>query len=142
MPTIARRTLAQSTSCVVCQKRWTRFSSATTRGIAATMSDGSGTMKRLMIPARIATSTAATQDTVGKLHGLCQVVRDEQRGLLQLLVDLQHAITEEKPRLLIEGSEWFVHEQDPRLRRQRARKGDTLAHTAGELGRITSLEAR
>jgi len=42
------------------------------------------------------------QDAVGKLHRLGDVVGDEQRRLLQLLLDLQHLIAEQKPRLLVE----------------------------------------
>ena len=47
MPTTASSRLAHSTSCVVCQKRCSTFSSAMMRGIAARICDGSGTMKRI-----------------------------------------------------------------------------------------------
>ena len=81
------------------------------------------------------------QDAVGELHRLGDVVGDEQRGLLELLLDLQHLVAEQQPRLLVERGERLVHQQDLRLRGERARHRDALAHAAGQLGRIAPLEA-
>ena len=57
MPMPASNRLAHRTSCAVCQKRCSTFSSTMMRGIATMISEGSGTIKRLTIPARIASST-------------------------------------------------------------------------------------
>ena len=51
--------LAHRISCAVCQKRCRTFSSTTIRGIAARISEGGGTMNRLMAPVRIRSSTSA-----------------------------------------------------------------------------------
>ncbi len=66
---------------------------------------------------------------------------DEQRGLLQLLLDLQHLVAEQQPRLLIDRGERLVHQQDLRLGRERARHRHALAHAAREFGGIAPLEA-
>src|SRR6476646_3922706 len=61
------------------------------------------------------------QHAIGQLHRFRDVVRDQQRRLAQLLVDLQHLVAEEKPRLLVERRERLVHQQDARFRRKRSR---------------------
>ena len=81
------------------------------------------------------------QDAVGELHRFGDVVGDQQHRLIELLLDLQHLVAEQEPRLLVERRERLVHQQDFRLRRQRARHRHALAHAAGQLGRITLLEA-
>ena len=81
------------------------------------------------------------QHAVGELHRLGDVVGDQQAGLLQLVLDLQHLVAEQEARLLVERAERLVHQQDLRLRGERARDRDALAHAAGELGRIAPLEA-
>ena len=63
------------------------------------------------------------------------------RRLLELLLDLQHLVAEQEPRLLVERGERLVHQQDLRLGGERARDRDALAHAAGQLGRIAALEA-
>jgi hypothetical protein len=68
-------------------------------------------------------------------------VGDEQAGLLQLMLDLQHLVAEQQARLLVERAERLVHQQDLRLGGERARDRDALAHAAGKLGRIALLEA-
>src|SRR6266550_2257317 len=55
------------------------------------------------------------QDAVGELHRLGDVVGDEQRGLLELLLDRQDLVAEQKPRLLVERRERLVHQHDLRL---------------------------
>ena len=82
------------------------------------------------------------EHAVGELHGLGQVVRDEQRGLLQRLLDLQHLVAEQQARLLVQRGERLVHQQDARLGGERARDGHALPHAAGQLGGIAALEAR
>ncbi len=64
-----------------------------------------------------------------------------RHGLLQLLLDLQHLVAEQQPRLLVERGERLVHQQDLRLGRERARDRDALAHAAGQLRGIAALEA-
>ena len=66
---------------------------------------------------------------------------DQQRRLLQLLLDLQHLVAEQQPRLLVERRERLVHQQDFRLGGERARHRYALAHAAGEFGRVVFLEA-
>ena len=61
------------------------------------------------------------QDAVGELHRFGEVVGDQQRGLLQLLLDLQHLVAEQEPGLLVERGERLVHQQDFRLGGERAR---------------------
>ena len=65
---------------------------------------------------------------------------DQQRGLLQLLLDLQHLVAEQEPRLLVERGERLVHQQDLRLGGERAGERDALAHAAGQFAGIAVLE--
>ena len=81
------------------------------------------------------------QDAVGHLHRFGDVVGDQQRGLLELLLDLQHFVAEQEPCLLVERGERLVHQQDFRLGGEGAGERDALAHAAGELAGIAVLEA-
>ena len=81
------------------------------------------------------------QDPIGQLHGLGDVVGDEQRRLFELLLDLQHLVAEEEPRLLVERRERLVHQHDGRACRQRPRHRHPLAHPAGQRRRVAALEA-
>src|SRR5205807_1820669 len=78
---------------------------------------------------------------VGELHGLGDVVGDEKRRLLELLLNLQDLVAEEEPGLLVERGEWLVHQEDFGLRGQRARHRHALAHATRQLRRIAPLEA-
>jgi len=80
------------------------------------------------------------QNAVGHLYRFGDVVRDQERRLLQLLLDLQHLIAEQKSSLLVERGEGFVHQQDFWLGGERSRQRHALAHAAGELPRISVLE--
>src|SRR5262249_32097390 len=80
-------------------------------------------------------------DTVGYLPRLGDVVGNEKGGLPQLLLDLQPLIAQKQPRLPVQRGEWFVHQQDLWLRRQRARHRHALPHTPRQLGGIPPLEA-
>ncbi len=60
---------------------------------------------------------------------------------LQLLLDLQHLVAEQQPRLLVERGERLVHQQDFRLGGERAGERHALAHAAGEFAGIAVLEA-
>ena len=57
MPNTPTRMLAENASEIVSTKRDSTFSSMTMRGKAMKISDGIGTMKRLIRPSRINTST-------------------------------------------------------------------------------------
>ncbi len=81
------------------------------------------------------------QHPVGELDRFGQVVRDEERRLLQSLLDLQHLVAQQEARLLVERGERLVHQQDPRLGGERSRDRDALAHAARQLGRVAPLEA-
>ena len=81
------------------------------------------------------------QDPVGELHRFGDVVGDQQRRLLQGLLDLQHLVAEQQSRLLVERGEGLVHQQDFRLGGERAGERDALAHAAGEFDRMPVLEA-
>ena len=66
---------------------------------------------------------------------------DEKDGLVQLLLDLQHLVAQQQPRLLVERGKRLVHQQDLRARAQRAGDRHALAHAARQLGRVALLEA-
>jgi hypothetical protein len=68
-------------------------------------------------------------------------VGDQQHGLLELLLDLQHLIAEQQAGLLVERRERFVHQHDLRRGGERARHRHALAHAAGQFRRIAPLEA-
>src|SRR5262249_7753489 len=80
------------------------------------------------------------QDAVGELHRFGDVVRNDQRGLLELLLDLQDLVAEQEPRLLIERRERLVHQHDLGLRREGARHRHALAHAARKLSRVAAPE--
>src|ERR1019366_8048555 len=90
---------------------------------------------------RLAGPVRHHQDAVGHLHRFGDVVGDQQRGLLQLLLDLQHLVAEQQPRLLVERGERLVHQQNFWLPRPRAGGRHALAHAAGEFAGITVLKA-
>lgn len=81
------------------------------------------------------------QHAVGELHRFGQIVGDEQRRLLECLLDLQHSVAKQEPRLLVQRCEGLVHQQDSRLGREGSSQRNALAHAAGKFGRKASLEA-
>src|SRR5882724_8958580 len=62
---------------------------------------------------------------------------DSGAGLTPQLQDL---VAHEKPRLLIEGAEGFIKQDEARLQNQRTGDADALAHAAGELSRVGPRE--
>ena len=90
---------------------------------------------------RLAGPVGHHQDAVGHLHRFGDVVGDQQRGLFELLLDLQHLVAEQEPRLLVERGEGLVHQQDFRLGGERAGQRNALAHAAGQFAGIAVLEA-
>src|SRR5690242_21828227 len=69
-------------------------------------------------------------------------MRDEHDRRPSLLPDRKQLLLHDASRLRIEGAERFIHEQNVRRDRQRARDRGALLHAAGELARIGVLEAR
>jgi hypothetical protein len=80
-------------------------------------------------------------DAIGELDRFCNVVGNQHRRLLQLLLNLQHLVTEQKPRLFIQRRERLVHQKDFRLGCERAGERNALAHATGQFVRITVFEA-
>jgi hypothetical protein len=81
-------------------------------------------------------------DAVCHVHGLVDVVRDEEDRDAVLLLHPQDEILEVSARLRVDGGERLVHQQDRRLVGERAGDRDTLLHAPGELPRIVVDEAR
>ncbi len=67
-------------------------------------------------------------------------MRDHNDGLAPALPDTLNVAIEMLARQRVESSEWLVHKQHPRIRRQRARQGHTLAHAAGQFVNVGMLE--
>ncbi len=86
--------------------------------------------------------------TAGTHHGdhraepdrLVDVVRDEDDGLAQLLLDAQQFLLEALAHDRVDGGERLVHQQHRRVRGERAGDADALLLTAGELVRVTARE--
>ena len=66
---------------------------------------------------------------------------DEQRGLRELLLNVQHLVAKQKTRLLVERREWLVHQQDLGPKRKRSGDGNALPHAARKLKRMMPFEA-
>ncbi len=99
MPNTATSTLADSASVIVSRKRDGTFSSITTRGNAMMISDGIGTMKRLIRPTRMSTSTArisTASEPSPSAHGEPAGFAERQRGA--------HAVPPDSPPPCGEGS--------------------------------------
>src|SRR5204862_526559 len=111
------RMLAENASLAVSRKRCSTCSSTTTRGKAAMMSDGIGTMKRLIRPMRIRSSTSA------------------------MITTNENSPSAAGAQLVLASATALIHQQDLGLRGECARHGHALAHAARKLRRVTSLEA-
>ncbi len=75
-------------------------------------------------------------DAVTETHGLVDVVRDEDDGLLDLRLQAQHLVLEVLPHHGIDRAEGLVHQQDRRIGGERASDPDTLLLTARQLCRV------
>ena len=75
-------------------------------------------------------------DAIGQARGFADVVGDEDDRLAPFLPDLLDIAVELLARHGVERGERFVHQQDPRVRRQGAGQGDALFHSTGELMHI------
>ena len=65
-----------------------------------------------------------------------QVVRDEQVGQLQLLLQIHQQVDDLRLHREVERRHRFVEHQKRRIERQRARQADPLALAAAELMRV------
>jgi hypothetical protein len=75
-------------------------------------------------------------DLVRDLQGLILVVRDENTGHMQLVVEIAQPGPQLFPYLGVECAEWLVQQQDFGFHGQGAGEGDPLALAAGELAGI------
>jgi hypothetical protein len=68
-------------------------------------------------------------------------VGHEQDRLAVRLPDPEQQLLHQRARLVVQGAERLVEEQDLRIVRQRAREGGALLHAAGQHLRVVRLEA-
>src|SRR5712692_622185 len=67
---------------------------------------------------------------VRQVDGLLDVVGHEQDRLAKLGLDAQQLLSQQHARLLVEGAEGLIHQQQIRLQHQRAGNGHSLPHAA------------
>lgn len=75
-------------------------------------------------------------DPVAELHGLVEVVGDDDDRLLQLLLDLDQLVLQPLPRDGIDRAEGLVHEEHGRVGGEGAGHSDALLLAAGEFLRV------
>ena len=80
-------------------------------------------------------------DALREIDRLEHRMGDEHRGEAVLPPQRQQVVVEPVARDLVERRERLVHQQDLRMRHQRARDRDAHLHAAGEFARIGFLEA-
>ena len=78
------------------------------------------------------------RDVIGDFERLVLIVRHEDAGDADLVVQLPQPAPQLQTNLRVERAERFVQEQDARLDGERARQRDALALAAGELRRIAA----
>ena len=76
---------------------------------------------------------AENRDPVADLDRLVDVVRDEDDGLAQLLLQPQELVLQARAHDRVDRAERLVHQHQRRVRGERAREADALALAAGEL---------
>jgi hypothetical protein len=81
-------------------------------------------------------------DLVGEINRLADAVRDQHHGRSGLGANVQQQVLHLHPRQFVERAEWLVHQQQFRLKNERAAQGDALLHAAGELRRVGVFEPR
>ena len=79
-------------------------------------------------------------DAIAEAHRLAHVVRDEDDGLAAFHPDVLDVAVELLAGERIERGEGLVHQQHPRVGRERAGQRDALLHAAGELVHMRMLE--
>src|SRR2546428_648042 len=75
-------------------------------------------------------------DPVAHDHGLVDVVRDEDHRFAHGALDADELLLQALPRDPVDRSEWFVHEQDGRIRGQGPGESDALTLPARQLVRV------
>src|SRR5690606_3202015 len=83
---------------------------------------------------------AHDDDAVGDFQRLFLIVRDEDRGDMQLVVQIAQPAAQILAHLGVERAERLVEQKDARLNGERAGERDTLALAARKLRRITPRE--
>lgn len=78
-------------------------------------------------------AVAHHRDAVAEVHGLVQVVRDEDDGLAERLLELEQLVLHLPADERVERGERLVHQQHVRVGRERPGEADALAHPAREL---------
>ena len=91
-------------------------------------------------PLQVTRIRAHDHDPIRQRDRLGHRVRDEDDGLLAGRPDSKQLGLHAHPRLLVQGAERLVHEQDHRVDRQRPRDCDPLLHTPRKLERVLVLE--
>ncbi len=84
---------------------------------------------------------AEHDDTIGQEDCFSDVMGDEENGLAAFRPDAKQLQDHVLPGERIERAEGLVHEQQPRVEQQRARKRCALRHAAGQFRRVALLEA-
>src|SRR5699024_4264481 len=79
-------------------------------------------------------------DAIGYVDRLFDAVGHENEGLALPAPQLQQVFLELSPRLLVDGAEWLVHQQDAGFYRECACQPDALTHAPGELLREAVFE--
>src|SRR5262249_13703607 len=87
-------------------------------------------------------ATAHDGNSIRQDKRLFLVVCDEQRGDAKSALQVLHLELHLLPKLAVESSEWFVEEQQPRLKNDGPRQRDTLLLAARQLTRIAVFVAR
>ena len=75
-------------------------------------------------------------DLVAHLHGLVDVVGDQDDGLVELVLEPQELVLQPRPDDRVDGRERLVHQQHRRVGGQRPRDADPLLLAPGELVRV------
>ena len=86
--------------------------------------------------------SSSTADAIGERQRLQHVVRDDDDGLADPLLNAAELALQLGPRDRVERAERFVHQQHRRIGRERPRDADPLPLPAGKLRRASACHAR
>ncbi len=75
-------------------------------------------------------------NAIAKHERLAQIMRHEDHGLSKPLLELPKLLLNLSPGNRIECAEWFIHQQNRRVRGKRPSQADALLLSAGELAGI------
>src|SRR5438094_3824871 len=79
-------------------------------------------------------------DPIGEHRGFVKRMRDQENGRARFSPQPQELVAHEQPRLLVQGAERLVEEDEPGLLHERAGNAYALAHAARELCGIDSAK--